>query len=98
MIVSLRGYFADNMTGTFIGYAHCSTDNQDLATVRASDTLVLPKLDRLARSVPDARAIADQLLSRGVKLQLGSSIHDSHDPMGRMFFNIPATFAESRPT
>lgn len=68
--------------------------DQALAAVRAGDTLVVPKLDRLARSVPDARAIADQLLARGVKLQLGSSVHDPHDPMGRMFFNILATFAE----
>ena len=44
--------------------------------------------------MPDARAIADQLLARGVKLQLGASVHDPHDPMGRMFFNILATFAE----
>ena len=35
--------------------------DQALAAVRAGDTLVVPKLDRLARSVPDARAIADQL-------------------------------------
>jgi DNA invertase Pin-like site-specific DNA recombinase len=33
--------------------------NQALATVRAGDTLVVPKLDRLARSVPDARTIGD---------------------------------------
>ncbi len=30
-----------------------------LAAVRTGDTLVVPKLDRLARSVPDARFIAD---------------------------------------
>lgn len=48
----------------------------------------------IARSVPDARAIADQLLSRGVRLQLGAGVHDPRDPMGRMFFNILATFAE----
>lgn len=131
MTVLVMGGFADGMTGTFIGYARCSTDKQDLAAqraaleglgvapdrvyvdhglsgtsrarpgldqalaaVRAGDTLVVPKLDRLARSVPDARAIADQLLARGVKLQLGASVHDPHDPMGRMFFNILATFAE----
>ena len=68
--------------------------DQALAAVRAGDTLVVPKLDRLARSVPDARAIADELLRRGVRLQLGPSVHDPHDPMGRMFFNILATFAE----
>jgi DNA invertase Pin-like site-specific DNA recombinase len=79
------------MPETMIGYARCSTDEQDLtaqqqrltelgvsperiyldheltgtnrarpgldqalAAVRAGDTLVVPKLDRLARSVPDA--------------------------------------------
>jgi DNA invertase Pin-like site-specific DNA recombinase len=40
-----------------------------LAAVRTGDKLVVPKLDRLARSVPDARAIADELKGRGVKLQ-----------------------------
>jgi DNA invertase Pin-like site-specific DNA recombinase len=29
-----------------------------------------------------------------VKLQLGSSVHDPTDPMGKLFFNILATFAE----
>ena len=48
--------------------------DQALAAVREGDTLVVPKLDRLARSVPDARAIGD--------------------PMGKIFFNILATFAE----
>jgi len=33
--------------------------------------LVVPKLDRLARSVPDARDIADALQARGVKMALG---------------------------
>lgn len=68
--------------------------DQALAAVRAGDTLIVPKLDRLARSVPDARAIVDLLLARGVKLQLRSSVYDPNDPMGRMFFNILATFVE----
>ena len=68
--------------------------DQALAAVRAGDTLVVPKLDRLARSVPDARAIADALVARGVKLALGPSVYDPADPMGKMFFNILATFAE----
>ncbi|WP_041452392.1 recombinase family protein [Hoyosella subflava] len=118
-------------TGTLVGYARCSTDEQDLtaqrqqlrdlgvsadriyldhgltgtnrarpgldqalAAVRAGDTLVVPKLDRLARSVPDARAIGDDLATRGIKLSLGGQIYDPTDPMGKMFFNILATFAE----
>ena len=65
-----------------------------LAAVRQGDTLVVAKLDRLARSVPDARAIADALRAKGVKLAIGNTVHDPDDPMGKMFFNILATFAE----
>jgi DNA invertase Pin-like site-specific DNA recombinase len=68
--------------------------DQALAAVRAGDTLVVPKLDRLARSVPDARTIADGLAARQVKLALGATLYDPTDPMGRMFFNVLATFAE----
>ena len=68
--------------------------DQALAAVRDGDTLVVSKLDRLARSVPDARAIADRLRERGVKLALGRALYDPADPMGKMFFNILATFAE----
>ena len=68
--------------------------DQALAAARTGDTLVVPKLDRLARSVPDARTIADGLVARGVRLALGTSVYDPADPMGKMFFNILATFAE----
>ena len=68
--------------------------DQALAAVRKGDVLIVPKLDRLARSVPDARAIAEQLEKKGVKLALGASVYDPTDPMGKMFFNILATFAE----
>ncbi|GAA5017807.1 recombinase family protein [Actinopolymorpha pittospori] len=68
--------------------------DQALAAVRAGDTLAVPKLDRLARSVPDARDIGDSLVDRGVRLSLGGTIYDPADPLGKMFFNILATFAE----
>jgi DNA invertase Pin-like site-specific DNA recombinase len=119
------------MDESLIGYARCSTDEQDLtaqrqalhalgvppdrvyidhgisgtkrerpgldqalAAVRTGDTLVVPKLDRLARSVPDARDIGDTLTKRGVSLSLGGQIYDPDDPMGKLFLNILATFAE----
>jgi Resolvase, N terminal domain len=44
-----------------------------LAACRAGDTLVATKLDRLARSLPDARDILDELTKRNVKLSLGGS-------------------------
>ncbi len=52
--------------------------DQALAAVRAGDTLVVPKLDRLARSVPDARAIGDSLIARDVKLSLGGQLCDGY--------------------
>lgn len=86
-----RIYTDHGLTGT--NRARPGLD-QAIAAARAGDTLVVPKLDRLARSVPDARAIADQLEAKGVKLALGATVHDPADPMGKMFFNILATFAE----
>lgn len=90
-VPAARIYTDHGLTGT--NRARPGLD-QALAAVRSGDTLVVPKLDRLARSVPDARAIADELSARGVKLALGPSVYDPADPMGKMFFNILATFAE----
>ena len=90
-VVPERIYTDHGLTGT--NRSRPGLD-QALAAVRAGDTLVVPKLDRLARSVPDAHTIADALQARGVKLALGANVHDPADPMGKMFFNILATFAE----
>ncbi len=40
------------------------------ATCREGDTLVVTKFDRLARSLPDAGTIADELTVRQVRLNL----------------------------
>lgn len=119
------------MGALLIGYARCSTDQQDLtaqreglvslgvavariyvdhgltgtnrewpglrealAACREGDTLVVTKLDRLARSLPDARAIADELTSRQVRLSLGGSVYDPNDAVGRLLFNVLAMVAE----
>jgi len=65
-----------------------------LAAVRAGDTLAVTKLDRLARSVPDARAIADELTAREVKLNIGGSVYDPTDPIGRLLFTALSMVAE----
>src|SRR4051795_5816013 len=65
-----------------------------LAACRAGDTLVISKLDRLARSLPDARDIAENLTGREVRLNLGGSVYDPTDPVGRLLFNILAMVAE----
>jgi hypothetical protein len=51
-----------------------------LAACHSGDTLVVTKLDRLARSLLDARDILDELTRRNVKLSLGGSVHDPTDP------------------
>ncbi len=114
-----------------VGYARCSTDQQDLtaqrdalsalgvepnriyvdhgltgtnrarpglrealAACRSGDTLVVTKLDRLARSLTDARNIIEELTEAGVKLNIGGSVHDPTDPVGRLLFNVLAMVAE----
>ncbi len=62
-----------------------------LAACRNGDTLVVSKLDRLARSLPDARDIADELTRKGVALNLGGSIYD---PVGKLLFNVLGMVAE----
>lgn len=65
-----------------------------LAAVRRGDTLVVTKLDRLARSLRDAREIADELTAKGVALSLGGNRYDPTDPIGRLLFNALAIMAE----
>ncbi len=65
-----------------------------LAACRGGDTLVVTKLERLARSLPDAREILDDLTRREVKLSIGGSVHDPTDPVGRLLFNVLAMVAE----
>lgn len=65
-----------------------------LAACRAGDTLVVTKLDRLARSLPDARAIADEFTTRQVSLNLGGSVYDPNDAVGRLLFNVLAMVAD----
>ncbi len=65
-----------------------------LAACRRGDTLVVTKLDRLARSLTDARDIADELTRKGVALDLGGSVYNPNDPVGKLMFNILGMIAE----
>lgn len=65
-----------------------------MAACHEGDTLVVTKLDRLARSLPDARDIIGELTGRDVRLSIGGSVHDPTDPVGRLLFNVLAMVAE----
>jgi DNA invertase Pin-like site-specific DNA recombinase len=68
--------------------------HEALAACRDGDTLVIAKLDRLARSLRDAKDIIDELTAKNVKLNIGGSVHDPNDPVGRLLFNVLAMVAE----
>jgi hypothetical protein len=70
-VVEERIYLDHGLTGTNRSRPGL---NSAVAALREGDTLVVPKLDRLARSPPDARAIGDSLAARGVRLSLGGSV------------------------
>ena len=50
-------------------------------------------LDRLARSLREAKDIVDDLTLREVKLRIGGSVHDPTDPVGRLLFKVLAMVA-----
>jgi len=80
------------------GYTGTNRNRQGLreamAALREDDTLAVTKLDRLARSVPDAHALAGEITAKGAKLRIGDSTHDPRDPMGKLLFNVLAMIAE----
>lgn len=55
---------------------------QAIAALRPGDVLVVTKLDRLARSVPDARDLVGQVYAKGAALQLGPSCTTRRTPSG----------------
>lgn len=62
--------------------------------VRDGDTLVITRLDRLARSTLHLCQLADQLEQKGVQLQvLDQSIHTG-DATGRLLFNMLGAIAQ----
>lgn len=90
--VPVDGVFTDKgMTGTRRDRPGLTSV---LAACRPGDTLVVTKLDRLARSLRDATDIAEELTRRQVRLNIGGAIYDPTDPVGRLLFNVLGLVAE----
>jgi DNA invertase Pin-like site-specific DNA recombinase len=64
------------------------------AVMRAGDTLVITKVDRLARSLLDLISIADDLRKEGITLEILSGTFNRDDPMGEAFFQMTGVFAQ----
>lgn len=65
-----------------------------LSFLREGDTLVITKLDRMARSVLDLAKIADQLRKKGVSLKVLDQAIDTSTSEGKLMFSLLASFAE----
>jgi DNA invertase Pin-like site-specific DNA recombinase len=62
--------------------------------LREGDTLVITKVDRLARSLLDLITIADELRKDGITLEVLSGTFNRDDPMGEAFFQMTGVFAQ----
>jgi DNA invertase Pin-like site-specific DNA recombinase len=60
----------------------------------SNDTLVVYKLDRVARSLPHLIEIMDQLKSDGVEFQSVTEAIDTNTPGGRLLFHVVAAISE----
>ena len=69
-------------------------DKALLIAARASDQLVITKLDRLGRSLEHLIALSTQLQTRGVDLVVLDQGIDTSTAVGRMFFQILGAIAE----
>jgi len=62
--------------------------------LQAGDTLVVYKVDRLARSLSDLLRIADRLAKSGATLRSVTEPIETATPVGRMIFQLLGAFAE----
>jgi len=84
--------FAEKMSGTrTAGRAELE---RMLEYVRDGDVLVITKLDRLARSLPDLLKITARLEDKGVELRCLDQAIDTTTPEGRMTYQILGAVAE----
>ncbi|MDX0370622.1 helix-turn-helix domain-containing protein [Sinorhizobium meliloti] len=70
----------------------------ELATLiefaRAGDTIIVTRIDRLARSIADLAQIVRTLESKGVHLKATEQPIDTSSPAGRAFLQMLGVFAE----
>ena len=68
--------------------------NTLLSFLREGDTLVITRIDRLARSMMDLQQIAATLKAKGVSLKATEQAVDTSSSAGKAFFEMLGVFAE----
>jgi DNA invertase Pin-like site-specific DNA recombinase len=67
---------------------------QAMKALRAGDTLVVWRLDRLGRSLPDLIATVNELAGRGIAFESVTEAIDTTTASGKLVFNIFASLAD----
>jgi DNA invertase Pin-like site-specific DNA recombinase len=68
--------------------------NRMLELAHEGDTIVITRIDRLARSMKDLQDIVHELKEKGVLLKATEQPIDTSNSMGKMFFDMLGVFAE----
>ncbi len=84
--------FKDKYTGTT---ANRPEFDKLMAKIKSGDTLIVTKLDRLARNTQDALNIVKKMNAEGVILWvLNIGTIDNYSPSGRLIFTVFSAFVE----
>ncbi|MFG2072917.1 recombinase family protein [Nonomuraea maritima] len=62
--------------------------------LRAGDTLVVTRLDRLGRSMPHLVTLMEELRDRGVQLHVTEQGIDTRTPEGRLMYHLVGAFGQ----
>lgn len=65
-----------------------------LAAIQPGDTLIVTRLDRLARSVVEGAALIEKLFNRGIRVHLLNIGIIENTTMGRLMLNVLLSIAE----
>jgi DNA invertase Pin-like site-specific DNA recombinase len=83
--------FIEKITGTKASRPELDKLREQM---RAGDTLVITRLDRLGRSAKDLLEISADLETKGVALEVLEQNINTTTPEGKLFFTLIAAFAE----
>jgi DNA invertase Pin-like site-specific DNA recombinase len=83
--------FLDTFTGT---KSHRPELNKLKEQLRAGDTIVITRLDRLGRSTKDLLNLVSELQDQVVNLEVLEQSINTSTPEGKLFFTLVASFAE----